>query len=70
MQSQKTVGLTFRVTPETESRLVAAAEHEHRSLTNMLEVLVEDFSVRTGIADQVPSASATKRAQKRGKKSA
>jgi hypothetical protein len=56
MHTEKTVALAFRVTPETKRLLVAAAEHEHRTLTNMFEVLVEEFCVRTGIGEKAPVA--------------
>lgn len=49
MDAEKTVGISFRVTPKTKRLLSAAAEHERRSLTNMLEVLVEDFCKRNNI---------------------
>lgn len=49
MEAEKTVGLTFRVTPKMKRMLEAAAEHERRSLTNMFEVLVEDYCQRNGI---------------------
>lgn len=49
MEAEKTVGMSFRVTPRTKRLLAAAAEHERRSLTNMLEVLVEDFCARNKI---------------------
>lgn len=68
MDAEKSVGLTFRVTPKTKRLLVAAAEHERRSLTNMFEVLVADFCERTGIADD--KTSTPKRAASSGKKTA
>lgn len=49
MDAEKTVGISFRVTPKTKRLLSAAAEHERRSLTNMVEVLVEDFCKRHNI---------------------
>ena len=49
MQSEKTVGLSFRVTPGLKRMLEAAAAYDRRTLTNMLEVLVEDFCKRHGI---------------------
>jgi hypothetical protein len=49
MEAEKSVGLTFRVTPHTKRLLVAAAEHERRSLTNMLEVLIAEYCERAGI---------------------
>ena len=66
MDAEKSVGLTFRVTPETKRLLAAAAERERRSLTNMFEVLVSDFCKRAGISDDKTSAS--KRAASSGKK--
>ena len=49
MGAERTVGMSFRVTPKTKRLLSAAAKHERRSLTNMLEVLVEDFCTRHNI---------------------
>ncbi|BAL95137.1 hypothetical protein RGE_17960 [Rubrivivax gelatinosus IL144] len=36
MNAEKSVGLTFRVTPKTKRLLVAAAEYEKRTLTNIV----------------------------------
>ncbi|WP_321927862.1 type II toxin-antitoxin system TacA family antitoxin [Paraburkholderia guartelaensis] len=49
MGPDKNVGLTFRVTPRTKRMLEAAATLERRSLTNMFEILVEDYCRRQGI---------------------
>lgn len=49
MGPEKNVGLTFRVTPKTKRMLEAAATRERRSLTNMFEILVEDYCRRQGI---------------------
>ncbi|WP_094778299.1 hypothetical protein [Paraburkholderia ribeironis] len=49
MGPEKNIGLTFRVTPRTKRMLEAAATHERRSLTNMFEILVEDYCRRQGI---------------------
>lgn len=57
MEAEKTIGMSFRVTPKTKRLLAAAAEHERRSLTNMLEVLVEDFCVRNAIKEETGSSS-------------
>ena len=46
MDAEKTVGISFRVTPRMKRMLEAAAERERRSFTNMLEVLVEDYCSR------------------------
>ncbi|MFN7152409.1 MAG: hypothetical protein ACK4OE_01860 [Acidovorax sp.] len=52
MEAEKTVGISFRITPRMKRMLLAAAEHERRSLTNMLEILVEDYCSRHGINGQ------------------
>jgi hypothetical protein len=57
MDAEKTVGMSFRVTPRTKRLLATAADHERRSLTNMLEVLVEDFCSRNGIGEQMEDSS-------------
>jgi hypothetical protein len=57
MEAEKTVGMSFRVTPRTKRLLAAAADHERRSLTNMLEVLVEDFCSRNGLGEKVEDSS-------------
>lgn len=51
MNTEKSVGISFRVTPKLKRLLEAAAVRERRSLTNMLEVLVEEYCIRHGIED-------------------
>lgn len=51
MDAEKTVGLSFRVTPGMKRKLEAAAAQERRSLTNMFEVLVDDFCRTHGIGE-------------------
>lgn len=58
MDSVKTVSLTFRVTPRMKRLLEAAAEYERRSLTNMFEVLVEDFCQRNDINEAAAKKAA------------
>lgn len=43
MPSEKTVAVSFRVTPRFKLLLVAAAARNHRSLTNMLETLLYSY---------------------------
>ena len=45
MEPEKTVGLSFRITPRMKRLLEAAAANERRSLTNTLEILVEELSI-------------------------
>lgn len=49
MKTGKSVGLSFRVTPEFKRLLEAAATHERRSLTNMLETALSEYCERNGI---------------------
>lgn len=39
----KTITTTIKLTPEVRAAWQAAAQREHRTLTNMLEVLVLDW---------------------------
>ncbi|KVT83332.1 hypothetical protein [Burkholderia ubonensis] len=56
MEAEKTVGLSFRVTPAMKRKLEAAAAQERRSLTNMFEVLVEDYCRMHGIGEDEVSS--------------
>jgi len=49
MSSEKSVGISFRVTPKFKKLLEAAAASERRSLTNMMEVALVDYCERNGI---------------------
>lgn len=57
---EKTVGVSFRGTPRMTRMFEAVAEHQRRSLTNALEVLVEDYCFKNGIT--VPREEALKSA--------
>ena len=46
----KTTTLTFRVEPGLKDALRTAASREHRSIANMVEVLIRDYCGRHGIA--------------------
>lgn len=49
MATAKTTTLTFRVEPTIKEALRTAAQQEHRSLANMVEVLIRDYCGRNGI---------------------
>ncbi len=49
MPSQKTTTLTFRIEPALKEALRGAAAREHRSIANMVEVLIRDWCGRNGI---------------------
>jgi hypothetical protein len=42
MENKKTETLTFRINPKFKTALKVAAKNEHRSITNMIEVLIRD----------------------------
>jgi len=50
MASAKTTTITFRIEPNLKEALRAAAEQEHRSIANMIEVMIRDYCARSGIA--------------------
>lgn len=50
MATAKTTTLTFRIEPALKEALRTAADREHRSIANMIEVLIRDYCGRNGIA--------------------
>ncbi|NEX18630.1 MAG: hypothetical protein C1943_19040 [Halochromatium sp.] len=50
MASAKTTTLTFRIEPELKEALRTAAHREHRSISNMVEVLIRNYCGRHDIA--------------------
>ena len=50
MATAKTTTLTFRIEPALKEALRTAAEREHRSIANMVEVMIRDHCGREGIA--------------------
>ncbi len=49
MATAKTTTLTFRIEPGLKEALRAAAVREHRSIANMVEVLIRDYCSQNGI---------------------
>lgn len=49
MATAKTTTLTFRIEPGLKEALRTAADREHRSIANMVEVMVRDYCEREGI---------------------
>lgn len=43
MVASKSTTLTLRIDPDVKEALRTAAEQEHRSITNMVEVLIRDY---------------------------
>lgn len=54
MGTTKTATLTFRIDPGLKDALRAAAQQEHRSIANMVEVLIRDYCEEHGIAITSP----------------
>lgn len=50
MATIKTATLTFRIDPGLKEALRIAADQEHRSIANMVEVLIRDYCEQRGIA--------------------
>lgn len=49
MATGKTATLTFRIEPTLKEALRTAATREHRSIANMVEVLIRDYCGQNGI---------------------
>ena len=52
MATAKTTTLTFRIEPNLKEALCAAAEHDHRSIANMIAVMIRAQCDRVGIPIQ------------------
>lgn len=57
MATTKTATLTFRVDAGLKEALRLAAHAEHRSISNMIEVLIREHCNRKGIAITQPKES-------------
>ena len=58
MAVNKTATLTLRIEPPLKEALRNAAQQEHRSIANMVEVMILDYCDRHG--HTVPNAAETK----------
>ncbi len=54
MASAKTATLTFRIEPELKEAVRIASVNEHRSIANMIAVMIRDYCGRAGVAVQEP----------------
>lgn len=50
MATTKTATLTIRVDPNLKEALRSAAQAEHRSIANMIEVMIREHCEKKGIA--------------------
>jgi hypothetical protein len=56
MATTKTATVTFRIEPAVKEALRTAAAREHRSIANMVEVLILDYCQNNGIAVSTKAA--------------
>lgn len=69
MATAKTSTLTFRIEPGLKEALRLAAEQEHRSIANMVEVMIRDYCGQNGVPVQrAGSLAAGSRPMKVGKR--
>ena len=68
MATAKTTTLTFRIEPGLKEALRTAAKREHRSIANMVEVLILDYCKRSGI--EIPTQQALSGAGDKSRKNA
>ena len=59
MATGKTTTLTFRIEPGLKEGLRTAANRAHRSIANMVEVLILDYCVQNGISIREPDEMLT-----------
>ena len=59
MTTAKTATLSFRIGPDLKEALRIAADQEHRSIANMVEVMIRDYCGRNGVTIPEPSGSQT-----------
>jgi hypothetical protein len=52
MATTKTTTLTFRIEPGLKDAVRTAAELEHRSIANMIEMMIRDYCGRAGVTIQ------------------
>ena len=65
MATTKTTTLTFRIEPNIKEALCTAADRDHRSIANMVAVMIREHCARVGvdIPKQVePSSGSAQRA--------
>jgi hypothetical protein len=52
MATAKTTTLTFRIEPNLKDAVRTAADREHHSIANMIEVMIRDYCGRVGVVVQ------------------
>lgn len=62
MAAEKTVSMSFRVSPRFKALLEVAADRENRSLTNMLETLLFAYCEKQGLKEPTSNTRNAKEA--------
>jgi hypothetical protein len=57
MANGKTATLSIRIEPGLKNALRAAAEREHRSIANMVEVMIREYCGKVNIAERITIAN-------------
>ena len=57
MATEKTTTLTFRIEPNIKEALCIAADRDHRSIANMVAVMIREYCARVGIPIQEKQAA-------------
>ena len=68
MATGKTATLTFRIEPDIKNALCAAADRDHRSIANMVAVMILEHCARAGIPiedKQLPSVPSARKPKSR-----
>lgn len=65
MAATKTTTLTYRIEPSLKEAVRNAAVLEHRSIANMIEVMIREYCARVGIAIQEKQAPVTAKPKSR-----
>lgn len=71
MPTGKTSTLTFRIKPSLKDALRTAAEREHRSIANMVEVMIRDYCRHNEIAipeQQMPPPAQIRKPKRQSEK--
>lgn len=68
MATTKTTTLTFRIEPGLKEAVRTAAELEHRSIANMIEMMIRDYCGRVGVEITEPGELANRKKPVRPKK--
>ena len=64
MATGKTTTLTFRIEPALKEGLRAASVQEHRSIANMIAVMIRDYCRRNGVEIPESGVPLKKKARK------